>query len=180
MAKTGRAGRAEERASAEPFILPPISNPSGGGGGGAGRSENLIQHDYGTLRMKAYPLDEFQLQDLARIGTAAAFCFSISGACMGFGTNLYKDLAIATGVSKEIIATWVAIRYVSFVVGSIFAAVGFYLFKTGHTRVEDIKRHTTFPGEELYQSRSWLPLVFRLAIAIGLLVAGGLIGKFIL
>lgn len=173
------AGSGTEQEGADESGGSYLSVQSGLSGGGASHG-SPIEHDYGTLRMKAYPLDEFQLQDLARLGTAAAFCFSIAGACLGFGVNLYKDLAIATGVSAEVAATWGTIRYASFVIGIIFALIGVFLFRAGHTRVEDIKKKTRFAGQEPYHPTSWLPFILKLIIVVGMFGAGILAGKFLL
>jgi len=139
-----------------------------------------IDFDYGSRRMRAYPLSELDLKDLARIGSEAAICFSLAGAAFGFAVNLVKDLSIATGVSSEVAATWGTIRTVCFIASAGFALAGIYLFATGHRRVEDIKRQTSFANDGANAAQSWSgPRFVRLGVAAGGVVLAFLIGRYL-
>lgn len=94
--------------------------------------------------MKAYPMTESDLDDLAGLGFGATVAFALASFMFGLAVDLQKDLSLATDTPAEAQAFWSAVRIMAMVVAVVSALVGGGLIVRGHTKLNRIKRDTTF------------------------------------
>ena len=94
--------------------------------------------------MKAYPITDSELSQLATIGISSVVCFSFAAGLLGVAIDIQKDLAIAIDVPAAARGFWDAIRIAAFIGALVFAIFGGILIYRGRTRVADIKKNTIF------------------------------------
>ncbi|MGE0372654.1 MAG: hypothetical protein AB7Q01_12265 [Gammaproteobacteria bacterium] len=103
-----------------------------------------VKFTYGTRRMKAYPITESELGDLAKIGILAAIAFSVATGFFGFGINILKDISLNEGISIDTKTFWQFMSIGSFVISVIALAIGIGLVRYGRTKIANIKAETEF------------------------------------
>lgn len=149
----------DPKSGTAPAILPNESSPelapiprraATGGSGRKGKSAtggSLLDIRYGRQAMKAYPLTEEQIENLAGLGLLATLCFSGAAGVFGFAIDLDKDLSIAVGVPAEKMAWWSAVSSGSFLLSGALVLIGLFLLYRGHSKYAKIKANTEFPDE---------------------------------
>jgi hypothetical protein len=107
------------------------------------RGSNLSLQ-YGTQTMKAYPLTEDQLHQLAHLGTVSTVSFALASGFLGFALSTYQNTSLANDISSEKIAEWSVIMYFCFFLAAFFYIIGIVFKYIGHSRLGKIKSQTTF------------------------------------
>lgn len=128
---------------------PPELKTGAGGAPGvltSGTAGSVFDLEYGTRRMKSYPITDSELTQLATIGIISVVCFSLAAGLLGIAIDIQKDLALAIDVPAAARGFWSAIRTSTFIGSGIFAVFGGFLLLRGHARVTDIKKSTFFGG----------------------------------
>ena len=127
---------------------PPPELETGAGGAPSvltsGTVGSVFVLDYGRRRMKAYPITDGELNQLATIGIISVVCFSFAAGLLGVSIDIQKDLALAIDVPEAARGYWGAIRTATLIGSVVFAVFGGFLLLLGHTRRAGIKKSTFF------------------------------------
>lgn len=128
------------------------SPPSKGasGSGKPPRNKKLIGKfdiDYGTAKMKSYPVTKGELFTVGGLGFGASIFFSAGAACISFSVDTQKDLDLTTGVKPEVFAYWDAMKDTAIYGGIVAACLGLALLIIGALNINSIIKRTTFDEE---------------------------------
>lgn len=99
---------------------------------------------YGKRIVKAFPITESELNEVAAAKRIAAVCFTIAGALFGFAMNLNKDMQFANSLPEKVTSFWNAIWYACLIGSGITSLLGIWLWLRGHNRLAEIKREARF------------------------------------
>ena len=77
---------------------------------------STTSHVPGKRVMKEYPITEETLDNIGTLRTSASACFAIGSLALGFALSNVQSIALATGVSPVIVATWTAYGWASAIV----------------------------------------------------------------
>jgi hypothetical protein len=99
---------------------------------------------YGMRTMKAYPIQEQELENLFGLGLLATIFFSGASLLFSIFLDVYINLSFTSNLpnSKEII--WDSVAWVSFILCFIFLGLGVIQIRVGKTKVNNIKKETNF------------------------------------
>ena len=99
---------------------------------------------YGRRQLKGYPITEGELWALGGVGVAASVAFSLASGFVNFFVDTSKDLQLASGIAKETIAFWSALKFSALGGGVIFFLIGVALIVGGAFAIKRIIKRTTF------------------------------------
>ena len=94
--------------------------------------------------MNIYPISEDQLHYIGVTKGLSGLCFTLAGAALGFGINIYKDLQIQGAVPLDVVGYWMGIRNASFIAAVALGVAGAVAFWLGYHRLYTIKKNTKF------------------------------------
>jgi len=107
---------------------------------------STTSHVPGKRVMKEYPITEETLDNIGTLRTSASACFAIGSLALGFAISNCQSIALATGVSPVIVATWTAYGQLSGIVAVATYIAGGIFFWKGHGVLKRIKQETTHAG----------------------------------
>lgn len=122
-------------------VEPPTKKPRKKQGG------SQFQHDYGTAKVKAYPITGSELWELGGISAFASIAFSVAFACFSFIVDTRRDVDLAAGADPVITTYWASLSGTATWIGgvSLFLAIG--TLALGGIKIRGIITRTHFESE---------------------------------